>query len=131
MLPTQRRERSLDVTMRWVSASVVDDMIAAWRRARLSCDHGRLDYPRINILHPEHGVGEESDEIIDDTADTVQAIVDDMPEGVKTAFLAFHLGIIRNEYCRDKPHKWRSLVLGISHDVYESRERRGWGIIRE
>lgn len=115
-----------------VSASVVDDCIACWRRARLSSDAGKLGYPRINILHAAYYPAGESDyEPHDDpAAETVQAIIDDMESGIRRVMEAFHLGLVNGDYCRHG-HKARWTMMGLTKEVYEARERTGWAIIRE
>lgn len=114
-----------------VSPSVVDAMIRSWKLARLAKDAGKLGYPRINILHPEHGVGEEDDTPDDTDAEIVQRIVEGMPGEIRRVFEAAHLAIINGDSCRGKPHKWRALALGIQQEgIYWARERAGWAIVR-
>ena len=113
-----------------ISESTANEMIRVWRRARLSRDCGRLDYPKINILHPQHGVGDDEPEENRD-AEIVQSIVEKMPDEIRVSFEAVNLGIIRGEFCRKKPHKWRWLVLGIDKIRYESRCLAGYLIIRK
>ncbi len=113
-----------------ISETATNDMIRAWKRARLSRDCSQLDYPKINILHPKHGIGE--DEVIEDSdAEFVQGIVDRMPGEIRSSFEAFHLGVINGEFCRRRSHKWRCWVLGIDKKQYKSRRLAGHRIIGE
>ena len=113
-----------------ISETTYNELLRKWRYARLNRDQGLLDYPSINILHPEHGVGgEEPDDDID--IDTFQGCVDRLPKEIKSVFEAFHLGIIRGEYCRHMPHKVRWLILGIDGKTYKSRQLTAREAIRK
>jgi len=112
-----------------VSDTTVNELIRKWRTARLSRDQDLLDYPSINILHPEHGIGQGEDEH-DPDVDTFQRLVDRLPPDIKAVFEAFHLRIIGGFYCRMMPHKQRARLLGIDHDLYRIRERSARDILR-
>lgn len=112
-----------------ISESSVNAFIRVWRIARMSSAGGHLGFPKVNILHVKHGLGEDETEDSTD-AELVQSIVEQMPAEIRSAFEAYHLGIIRGENCRDKPHKWRWLVLGIDEKRYKAREYAGRNLIR-
>ena len=114
-----------------ISETTTNEMIRVWRRARLSRDNGHLGYPKINILHPKHGVGDDDEPEENRDVEIIQSIVENMPDEIRFSFEAFHLWIIRNQFCRKRPHKWRWLVLGIDKIRYESRRLAGHQIIRE
>lgn len=104
------------------SESVVNSLIDAWKRARLSRDAGSLGYPQINILHPEYGIAGDGDiETDDEAVKFVQGVVEGVTPPYRAAFEAFHLGIIRGTYCQRRPHKWRWLVLGLEKRDYFDR----------
>lgn len=113
-----------------VSETTVHELIRKWRVARLNRDQDLLDYPRINILHPEHGIGQGDDNAIDTDVDLVQRLVERMPRDTRLIFEAFHLGIIRGQFCRQMPHARRWLSLGIDRDTYRSRERKARELLR-
>ena len=122
--------KKLSHDMKQWDDTVVNDLIRSWRRARLSSDSGALGYPRISILGKVVEMGgtairggntrpieAESDCLTD--ADRVQSVVNKMPEVDRSAFEAYHLGIIRGDSCKGKPHKVRALILRISKKSYE------------
>lgn len=78
--------------------------------------------------HASH-VETESDEMTD--AERVQALVNQMPPQYQTVFEAYHLGIIRGESCRGKPHKVRAILLGIAEKTYYRRLKWGRNYIRD
>ena len=106
-----------------VSETTVYELIRKWRIARLNRDQDLLDYPRINILHPEHGIGQGDENEVDTDVELIQRMVEGLPRDVRQVFEAFHLGVIRGEYCRQMPHARRWALLGIDRSTYRSRER--------
>lgn len=113
-----------------LSDLALDAFIRSWRRARLARDVGHLGYPTVNILHPKHGVGDD-DEPEDDDAEVVQRYVESMPTEIRVVFEARYLGIIRGDFCRNKPHQWRCLVLGLDKSTYWSRVDSGRNMLKK
>jgi len=124
------------------SDTVVNELIRTWRRARLSSDSGALGFPSISILGKVAEMGgvnirggkgsrpvEAAAECLTD-ADRVQSVVTNMPESESSAFQAYHLGIVRGDSCRGRPHKYRALILGISQKTYKKRVDRAWRILQ-
>lgn len=106
-----------------LSDSALDTVIRLWKLARLGKDVAALMYPTRNILHPEWGVGEQNcilAQAVED-AERVQAIVNDMDYEMRSAFEAYHLGIVRGDQCRNYPHHARALILAISKRTYFRR----------
>lgn len=121
-----------------VSDTVVNELIRSWKRARLSTDSESLGFPRINIIAKAVEMGgtvisggkgarpvEAAADCLTD-AERVQIVVDHMEESDRAAFEAYHLGIIRGDSCRGKPHNYRALILGISKKTYKKRVDRAW-----
>lgn len=133
MLQTVRRERPLDVS---VSDSVVNTYIAIWRRARLSTGSAGGWPPnsilgRIVEMGPYaastrgRGIHIPPNNQRDEDAEFIQRLVEEMLDGVRTSFEAFHVGVIRGESCRGLPHKARALTLGIDRSTYYDRVEAG------
>jgi hypothetical protein len=124
-----------------VSGSVVDHDIETWRRARLGSEAHVFGWPPESLLWrivdlglqaiaslrcavrmstvPQTMIPVEMDAV------RVQAIVDRMPDEMRAAFEAYHLGIVRGDSCRDKPHKYRANLLAISESTYYRRKDAG------
>ena len=127
-----------------ISATVVDAMIRVWKISRLSADTGAFSMPSISILGKvvelgpdavaasrtkNRGLEPPAQGITD--AERVQSIVESMPPEMRTAFEAYHIGIIREESCKGVPHKARALILGISHSAYKVRVKAGWIFLQD
>ena len=124
-----------------ISASVVDDYITTWRRARLASEWHALGWPPESLLGrivdlglqvlaslratirmtttPQLMMPVEIDAIY------VQSIIEKMPKEMRAAFEAYHLGIVRGDNCRDKPHKYRATLLAIAEKTYYRRRDAG------
>ena len=127
-----------------ISPTVVDAMIRVWKIARLSADTGSLAFPSNSVLGKVVEIGPDAvagargakrgaeppaDGLTD--AERVQSIVENMPPEMRSAFEAYHLGIIREESCWGTPHKVRALILGISHSTYKVRVSAGWRFLQD
>ena len=114
------------------SGRSVDLMIKAWKIARLSSGEHVLGYPRTNVLHPTHGVGvaARAPELGLTDAQKVQEVVDLMHEAMRSAFEAYHLGIIRGDNARMLPQRARAVILGIPWSTYRARCQAGWRYVQ-
>jgi hypothetical protein len=122
---------------RGVSGSVVDHWIGKWRLARLSRDLGHdaggflgrlVELGPVAMLSGLFGSNILSLFFVsqlEKDAVVVQDIVDQMPEEMRSAFVAYHLAVIRDERCRDLPHKVRARILGIPPTTYFRRVEFG------
>jgi hypothetical protein len=127
-----------DIAM--LSESTLREFLKSWKAARLSRDLRALGYPRQNVLARVMEMGPLASvrgrtglppiEDVGD-ADLVQSIVEKMPRDMRSTFEAYHLGIIRQESCRDIPHKARALILGITEGMYYRRVRSGTVFLSE
>lgn len=115
-----------------ISESVVIAMVRSWRIARTSAPLAALGYATENILSKagkgDPGHWNPDGELTD--AEIVQAIVDQMPVEIKTAFEARELALIRGERCRNLPHHARALTLGIAKSTYWLRVNAALDFIR-
>jgi len=134
-----------------VSATTIDDLIRSWKRAILRSDAHALGYPPVNTIKKAMDYGEgrgpsRSDFVpymreLDEETDVayMNLILGYMHWRVDAGitadyyspFIAYHLGVIRNESCRHLPHKARALILGLKPTTYHERVRRGWEFIRD
>jgi DNA-directed RNA polymerase specialized sigma24 family protein len=100
----------------------MSDLLRKWRRARLNRGQNVLGYPKTNILHPEHGIGDE-DPPNDPDVEVFQRMVERLTPELRAAFEAFHLGILHGTYCRSAPHRMRAFILGVDKKTYRTREK--------
>ena len=126
-----------------VSDSVVNYWINRWRLASFSRDGGRdaggflgrlVDLGPAAILSGIFGTNVLAlffRSQLEKDAEIVQRIVDRMPDEMRTAFVACHLEIIRDERCRGWPHTARANSLGITRDQYNWRVKAGKRYIAE
>lgn len=118
-----------------ISESTYRELLRKWKHARLNRDQGTLGYPRINILHPEHGIHRQSGigggEIEHDPdVEMFQRCVDSLLPELRVVFEAFHLGVVHGAYCRRIPHRTRAHRLRVGELLYNKRERAATEIIR-
>jgi hypothetical protein len=123
-----------------VSDSVVDDYIRVWRFARTYMPVRMSAWSSISLLWRLMRFGVDGVAAIrgfrpsthmdynqiEKDAELVQGIVDKMPAEIKTSFEAYHIAVIRDELCRDMPHKARANILGIPASTYFTRVQAGW-----
>lgn len=116
-----------------ISETAVNYFIRVWRIARTTKGADGLSYPTVNILHPEFGIGSPGNilsQAIHD-AERVQSIVEKMPKETRSAFEAYHLGVIRGDSCRDMDHKARWIILAISKSTYFRRVKKGRDFVHD
>ena len=112
-----------------ISETAFRELLRKWRHARLNHDQGELDYPSINILHPEHGISGEVSEH-DPDVELFQRVVEYLSPELRAVFEAYHLAIIRGCSCKGTPHKLRSAMLRMDPQAYRMREQSAAEIIR-
>lgn len=120
-----------------IADTVLDDTIRTWKRVRLSKGH-ELGWPPDSLLGRIVDMGLQAIAAlrarikgstapvtflpVDMDAIYVQRIVDEMPYPLQSAFVAYHLGIVRGDVCRERSHKYRAELLAIHEREYYRRK---------